>query len=120
MTTGRSSSSRRPSSRLVTRATLANPVGSDPFGAADIERLTAHHRMHGTIELGLGLADHILTRGPRRDMGQQQFANTGLGRGAAGLGPRQMQRGRTVLRVRPGGLAEKNIGTTGQLDKLIA
>ena len=101
-------------------APTLTPGCSDPFGAADVERLTAHHRVHGTVELGLGLADHVLARGPRRDMGQQQLANTGLRRGPAGLGARQMQRGRAVRRVRPGGLAEENVGVASQLDELVA
>src|SRR6516225_7855289 len=62
-----------------------NPLSSDPFGATDIEGLTANHRVHGTIELGLGLADDVLTRSPRRDMRQKQLAYARLRREPARL-----------------------------------
>src|SRR6516165_6198619 len=93
-----------------------NPLSSDPFGATDIEGLTANHRVHGTIELGLGLADDVLTRSPRRDMRQKQLAYARLCRNHAGLRARQMQSGRTIRRVCPGGLAEEDVCVASQLD----
>lgn len=84
MITGRSSWSSRPSSRLDTTPTL------DLAGSPDFERLVAYHRVHRAVELGLGLADDVLTRSPRRDMRQQQLTNAGLRGNHTGFGARQV------------------------------
>jgi hypothetical protein len=55
---------------LRRRAIEHGPADSNPLRTADIECLTAHDRMHGSVELRLGLADHVLARGPRRDVRQ--------------------------------------------------
>lgn len=62
----------------------------DLAGSPDFERLVAYHRVHRAVELGLGLADDVLTRSPRRDMRQQQLTNAGLRGNHTGFGARQV------------------------------
>src|ERR1700739_3451999 len=102
--TGRNSSSRRPSSRLDTPSTL---VG-------DFKRLLAHHGPHRPVELGLGLGDDVLARRPRRDVRQQQLADTGLLGDLACLGAGHVQ----VLpalarRMGPRRLTQEHVGGAG-------
>src|SRR6201999_4157913 len=60
-----------PSSHAGGAAVGSGRKKSDSFGVPYVEGLTAYDRVHRTIELGLGLADHVLSRGPRRDVGEQ-------------------------------------------------
>ena len=82
-------------------------------GPTDFEGLVGHHRVHRAVELCLGLADHVLPRRPRRDMGQQQLADTGLRRGSTRLGAGQVQRGWPLASV-SGGSQQEDIGAASE------
>ena len=86
-------------------------------GPADVDALPAHHRVHRTVELGLGLTDDVLARRPRRNVGQQQFTDAGPFGDLSRLGARQMQMRRALRCVRPGRLAQEDVGPAGQLDQ---
>ena len=87
----------------------------------DVERLAAHHRVHRAVEFGLRLADHVLARRPRRNVGQQQFGDAGLRGGLTRPRCRTgaaSAAGRRI--VRPRRLAQEHVGAAGQFDQRIA
>ena len=127
MTTGRSSSSRRPSSRLDTPPTLARRRcgARSARSVRSQERPTSNVSPHTTACTGpsnSALASLITSsRDVHGGMWVSNNSPTPAARGdPAGFGAGQMQVGRAIRRVRPGRLAQEDVGAAGQIDHRIA